>query len=112
MANKGRGVKKEDLARWVSWGLKKALTHNNITKIFMTSGIWPLNPSAMDGNMKPSESYAHVDEEIGSQEVEVEELVHVLGKDEGVASNTCNYFVHVGEEDNHTWGTWTHLVER
>lgn len=51
MANKGREAKKVDLARWVSWGLKKVLTHNNITKIFMISGIWPLNPLAMDGNM-------------------------------------------------------------
>lgn len=104
LANKGKGAKKEDLVRCVSWRLKNALTHNNITKGFMTSMISPLNPSAMNGKMQPSESYARVEEEIGSQEVEVEELLNVSLEDKGIASNTCHHSVDVDEEDNHRRG--------
>ena len=46
--NKGKGASKEDLAEWVSLGLKKALTVDKIQKGFACTGIWPLNPRAMD----------------------------------------------------------------
>ena len=39
LANKVKGAKKEDLAKWVSGRLKKTLTHNNITKPFKSSKI-------------------------------------------------------------------------
>lgn len=54
--------------------------------------------------MQPSEGYAQVEEEIGSQEVEVEEIVDALECVQ-VGSSTCHYFVDVDEEDNHTRGT-------
>jgi hypothetical protein len=59
----------------------------------------------MDGNMQPSEGYAQVEEEIGSQEVEVEEIVDDALECVQVGSSTCHYFVDVDEEDNHTRGT-------
>lgn len=67
--------------------------------------ILPLNPSAMDGKMQPSEVYAQVEEETGSQEVEVEEVVDDALECVQVASNTCHYFVFVDKEDNHARGT-------
>jgi hypothetical protein len=39
LANKGRGASEEDLAQWVSLGLKKALTTANICKGFSAIGI-------------------------------------------------------------------------
>ena len=47
------------------------------------------------------EACVHVEEEIGNQEVEVEELINVLLEDKGIASNTSHHFVNVDEEDNH-----------
>lgn len=67
--------------------------------------ILPLNPSAMDWKMQPSEVYAQVEEETRSQEVEVEELVDDALECVQVGSSTCHYFVDVDEEDNHTRGT-------
>jgi hypothetical protein len=37
LANKGRGINKEDLAQWVSLTLKKALTSTNICKGFLAN---------------------------------------------------------------------------
>jgi hypothetical protein len=43
LANKRKGVSKEDLAHWVLLALKKTLTPTNICKGFSTIGIWSLN---------------------------------------------------------------------
>jgi hypothetical protein len=48
---------KETLAQWVSLGLKKALLNHNITKGFETTGIFPLNRTAMDSKLTPSENF-------------------------------------------------------
>jgi len=48
---------KEDLAGWVAFALKKALTKDNIMKGFMTTGIWPLDSITMDQKIGPSETY-------------------------------------------------------
>ena len=55
--NKGKGASKEDLADWVSQGLRKALTIDKIQKGFAATGIWPLNPNAMDKYMQPSSCF-------------------------------------------------------
>lgn len=55
--NRGQGASKEDLAQWVSLGLRKALTPANIIKGFRTTGIWPLNPNAMDKYTGPSQCF-------------------------------------------------------
>lgn len=55
--NKGKGARKEELAEWVSMGLKKALTVAKITKGFAATGIWPLRPTAMEPFMHPSTCY-------------------------------------------------------
>jgi hypothetical protein len=51
LANKGKGVRKGDLAQWVSLALKKTLTSRNICEGFKITKIWPLNPKTMLGNM-------------------------------------------------------------
>ena len=61
--NKGRGAQKEELAEWVSLGLRKALTPEKIVKGFAATGIWPLRPTAMDSHMQPSECFAEPLEE-------------------------------------------------
>lgn len=55
--NKGKGASKEDLADWVSQGLRKALTTEKIQKGFAAIGIWPLNPNAIDKYMAPSSCF-------------------------------------------------------
>lgn len=49
----------------------------------------------MDRKVQPSESCAHVEEYIGTQEAEVEEVVNVELQDEGSDTSTCHYFVNV-----------------
>ena len=41
----------------MSLGLKKALSLYNITKDFLTTGIFPLNCTAMDSKLMPSEIF-------------------------------------------------------
>jgi hypothetical protein len=60
LRNKSRGAPKEVLATWVSSALEKALTEKNITSGFRTTGIFPLNPQAMDDKMGPSEFYREI----------------------------------------------------
>ena len=45
---------KETLAQWVSLALRKALSPKNIKNGFATTGIWPLNHKALDGQFAPS----------------------------------------------------------
>lgn len=59
----------------------------------------------MVGKMQPSEVYVQVEEEIESQEVEVNEVVDDALEDVQVGSNTSHYFVDIDDEDNHTKGT-------
>jgi hypothetical protein len=58
LQNRGRGAKKEVLASWTSKALKRALTEANIEAGFRKTGIYPLNPSAMDSSMGPSSVYS------------------------------------------------------
>jgi len=55
--NKGKWVRKEDLAQWVSLGLQKEMTPSNIKVGFATTGIWPLDPSRINKKMGPSEGF-------------------------------------------------------
>jgi hypothetical protein len=57
LRNKSKGTSKEVLASWVSAALQKSLTEKNIKSGFCTTGIFPLNPQAMDGKMGPNEFY-------------------------------------------------------
>jgi hypothetical protein len=41
----------------VDQALKQSLTKKNIKSRFKTLGIWPINPKAMDSNIKPSKVY-------------------------------------------------------
>jgi len=50
----GKIPSKEDLAQWLSQALKQALSIPNITKAFQCTGIFPLDPKAMDSKMTPS----------------------------------------------------------
>jgi hypothetical protein len=57
LRNKSKGASKEVLASWVSAALQKSLIENNIKSGFRTTGIFHLNPQAMDGKIGPSEFY-------------------------------------------------------
>ena len=46
--NRGTSVEKQVLAMWVSGGLQRALTLENIKAGFHATSIWPLNPHAVD----------------------------------------------------------------
>ena len=63
MGNKGQAARKEELAEWVAEGLKKALTSMKIQKGFAATGIWLLQPTAMDQYMAPSSCYIDPSEE-------------------------------------------------
>lgn len=51
-----------------------------------------------------------MDEEIGSQEVEVEEVIDASIDNVHTSSNICHYFVNVDEDDSNTRKT-THVDE-
>jgi len=53
----GKAPSKEDLAQWISHALKRALSVKNVTKGFETTGIYPINASAMNSKMGPSGVY-------------------------------------------------------
>ena len=65
--NKNSGCKclKEDLAHWASLALKKALTRKNIQSGFRATGIWPLNPQALELRTGPSTTF---EEDVENQE--------------------------------------------
>lgn len=48
---------KEELALWVSRALRQALSTENISQGFLSKGIFPFNPHAMDSKMSPSSAY-------------------------------------------------------
>ena len=52
--NKGKGASKQTLAMWVSKGLERALTTQNIMVGFRTTGIFPLNKEAVNAHMGPT----------------------------------------------------------
>ena len=53
----GESPVKEDIAQWISFSLKKALSPENIKCDFAVIGIYPICPSAMDARMGPSKVY-------------------------------------------------------
>ena len=57
VSNKGKGTSKQTLAMWVSRGLERALTKSNIQAGFRTTGIYPLNPEAVDVHMGPVKQF-------------------------------------------------------
>jgi hypothetical protein len=57
LRHKCRPAQKEDLCQWVCLGLRKALSEKNIKKGFAKTGIWPFNPSIVDGFMGPAEAF-------------------------------------------------------
>ena len=56
--NKGKGASKQTLAMWVSKALERALTTENITAGFRTTGIFPLNSEAVNAHMGPARQFA------------------------------------------------------
>ena len=61
----GQKCRKEDLAQWASLAFKKALTEKNIMSGFRATGMWPLNPQALQTRTSPSEGFTakNVEEE-------------------------------------------------
>jgi len=55
--HKGQMPIKENLAQWVSWGLRRALSTQNITKGFLSIGIYPIDATTINLKMTPSEVY-------------------------------------------------------
>ena len=102
--HKGVNARKEDLANWVSRGLKKALTPQNIRAGFRATGIWPLDATKMDKKMAPSEEDGpehEGDEEEDVGEVPIEEMMLDLVEEVSVVGG-CHYVVDVDEESNST----------
>ena len=57
LQNHGKKCEKEDLAQWASLAFKKALTKKNIGSGFRITGIWSLNPLAMQHRTGPNEPF-------------------------------------------------------
>lgn len=94
------------LAQWVSLSLKRALTVDNITRGFEGTGIYPLNPAAMESKMDCSERFEQEDTRTRNEEqhhrievteVSVEDLN--LEMQQEPSPSTTHYFVQVEEED-------------
>ena len=63
LKHQGQKCRKEDLAQWASLAFKKALTKKNIMSGFRATGIWPLNPQALQTRTSPSEGFTAENEE-------------------------------------------------
>lgn len=102
---------KDDLAQWVSFALKRALSKENITKGFQVTGIFLLNATAMNSKMGPSEVYQRrqkssqaetednpsgVQELFQLQEWEIEEIFNEIPED---VPNCRQYYVDVDGVD-------------
>lgn len=77
LSNKGIVPENEDFAYWVSMALKRALSPTNITRGFLATGIFPLNPRALDGKMDPNSIYSEAQPShrlSSTNEEEIEEL--------------------------------------
>jgi len=62
-AHKGQKPLKEDLTQWISCGLRRAFSTENIVNGFASTGIFSLNATAMDSKMGPSEAYERIEAE-------------------------------------------------
>jgi hypothetical protein len=80
LQNRGKAAHKEDLAQWVSLALKRALTILNITKEFRGTGIWLLNPHAIDGRMGPSLQFRRCEKELKRSSLEFQTSTATNGK--------------------------------
>lgn len=60
LRHKGKLPLKEDLAQWVSHALKRALSTANVTKGLKSTGIFPIDSTAMDKRMGPSVAFVRV----------------------------------------------------
>ena len=56
--NLSQPATKSTLAHWVHLALRKSLTKENITSGFRGTGIYPINPAAMNSHLAPSEIFA------------------------------------------------------
>jgi hypothetical protein len=57
--NPNQAVSKQTLAHWVSLGLGRDLTPQNIKSGFKNIGIFPFDETALDGQFGPNGSYEH-----------------------------------------------------
>jgi hypothetical protein len=57
--NLNQVVTKQTLEHWVSLGLKRALTPQNIKNGFRSTGIFPLNENAVDSHFGPNGTFEH-----------------------------------------------------
>ena len=73
LQNRGRGARKEVLASWTSKALSRALTVENIEAGFRKTGIYLLNPAAMDSSLGPLTTYTEVPGGGKSSEIHEEE---------------------------------------
>ena len=121
--NIGKMVEKQELAKWMSLALKKALIEKNICIGFRTVGILPLNKEAMEGKMGASTIFQHSqirreswetleEDEMFSQtsekanEIEVKGILH-----EGIPSpprHFTHYYVSI--EDECSYSSMTPLL--
>ena len=106
--NRGRGVWKEVLALWTSKALKSALMVENIQAGFCKTGIYSLNPSALDARMGPSSVFGEVKgqgerkdtpSEETSQFVQEVSIQEVLEEAKELPCTRHHYPVNLGKEE-------------
>lgn len=110
LRNKGRGATKQVLAQWVSVGLQRALTVSNIQAGFRSTGIWPLNPRAVDKYLAPSEQFVQVDGEVADAGTDSEEepehgggedhVLEEIASDRIPSSQPSRHHFYVGTDDS------------
>jgi len=111
LSHVGKVLGKADLAAWVSWALKKALTKENITSGFRATGIYPLNITAVNKKFGPSLNFDQgdataVDESASCsfskaaflQELQMEEIY----EDNSNMPECKQYFVNIDNEEGTT----------
>lgn len=116
VGHKGQTPIKEDLAEWVSYGLRRALTSQNIMKGFATIGIYPFDPTAMNNKMGPSEGYQRNHKSCETDAVDIEsraqleewELKGIFDEVQKNIPNCTQYYVHLDGDDEDCVHTGMH----
>ena len=68
MENNKKEVGKQELCKWISRALKAALTPNNITAGFRSTGIWPLDRIATIQRMEAAVGFkSNIDDTVGCE---------------------------------------------
>ena len=88
--NLSQPATKSTLAHWVHLALRKALTKENISSGFRATGIYPLNPAAVNSYLAPSDIFAASDDATAADDMPVDEELPEPAVNDHISVRTQN----------------------